>query len=50
MVDLSGIEKSKIIKVPLRKEKEILKFEDFDSVEVHITVENLNKNGTKQEK
>ena len=47
MVDLSEIKESKVIKIPLRKEKEIIKFEDFDRVEVHITVENLNKSSKK---
>jgi YbbR domain-containing protein len=42
-VNLSEIEKSESIKVPLKKEKEILRFEDTDTVEVFIEVENLNK-------
>lgn len=42
-VNLAEIESSQIIRIPLKKEKEILKFVDTDSVEVHITVDNLNK-------
>jgi YbbR domain-containing protein len=42
-VDLGEIESSQIIRIPLKKEKEILKFVDTDSVEVHITVDNMNK-------
>ncbi len=42
-VNLSEIEESKSIKIPLKKEKEILRFEDTDTVEVFIGVENLNK-------
>jgi len=41
-VNLAEIDSSRIIRVPLKKEKEILKFVDTDTVEVHITVENLN--------
>lgn len=42
-VNLSEIQKSTVIKIPLKKENEILKFEDTDVIEVHITVENMNK-------
>jgi YbbR domain-containing protein len=42
-VNLSEIEESTVIKIPLKKEAIILKFEDTDTVEVHITVENMNK-------
>lgn len=42
-VNLSEIQESKSIKIPLKKEKEILRFEDTDTVEVFIEVENLNK-------
>jgi YbbR domain-containing protein len=42
-VNLSDIEKSKSFKIPLKKEKEILRFEDTDTVEVFIEVEDLNK-------
>jgi len=38
-VNLSEIQESTVIKIPLRKQPEILKFEDTDMVEVHITVE-----------
>jgi YbbR domain-containing protein len=42
-VDLSEIQENTVIKIPLKKEAEILKFEDTDTIEVHITVENMNK-------
>ena len=42
-VDLSEIQESTVIKIPLKKQPEILKFEDTDVVEVRITVENLDK-------
>jgi len=42
-INLSDIEESTVIKLQLKKENEVLKFEDTDSVEVHIIVENLNK-------
>jgi YbbR domain-containing protein len=42
-VDLSEIQESTMIKIPLKKQAEILKFEDTDVVEVRITVENLDK-------
>ncbi|MGD2088243.1 MAG: CdaR family protein [Candidatus Aminicenantes bacterium] len=42
-VNLSEISESTVIKIPLKKQAEILKFEDTDVVEVHITVENMNK-------
>jgi YbbR domain-containing protein len=42
-VDLSVIEADTVIKIPLKKEDEILKFEDTDKVEVYITVENPRK-------
>ncbi|UCH98393.1 MAG: hypothetical protein JSV88_16545 [Candidatus Aminicenantes bacterium] len=46
-VNLSKIEESTVIKIPLKKEKEILKFEDTDTVEVHISVENKSKKESK---
>jgi YbbR domain-containing protein len=49
-VNLSEIQESTVIKLPLKKEIEILKFEDTDVVEVHITVENLNKTKTENDK
>ena len=42
-VNLSEIQESTVIKIPLKKQAEILKFEDTDVVEVRITVENLDK-------
>jgi YbbR domain-containing protein len=42
-VNLAEIQESTVIKIPLKKQPEILKFEDTDVVEVHITVENLDK-------
>jgi YbbR domain-containing protein len=42
-VNLSEIQESTVIKIPLKKQPEILKFEDTDVVEVRITVENLDK-------
>jgi YbbR domain-containing protein len=42
-VNLSEIRESTVIKIPLKKEAGILKFEDTDVIEVHITVENMNK-------
>ena len=42
-VNLSDIEESTVIKLPLKREKEILKFEGPDTVQVYITVENTNK-------
>jgi YbbR domain-containing protein len=49
-VNLSEIRESTVIKIPLKKEAEILKFEDTDVIEVHITVENLNKPKTENDK
>lgn len=43
MVNLSEIEGSRVVKIPLKKDKEILKFEDFDSVDVHIIIEDTRK-------
>jgi YbbR domain-containing protein len=48
-VNLSEIRESTVIKLPLKKIPEILKFEDSDSVEVQIFVENLNKPQTGNE-
>lgn len=48
-VNLAEIETSQIIRIPLKKEKGILKFVDTDSVEVHITVDNLNKPKSKDQ-
>jgi YbbR domain-containing protein len=42
-VNLAEIQESTVIKIPLKKQPEILKFEDTDVVEVRITVENLDK-------
>ena len=44
IVNLPEIEETRVIKIPLKKVKEILRFEDADSVDVHVTVENRNKN------
>jgi len=41
-INLAEIDSDCIIKVPLRKENDILKFEGIDTVDVHITVENKN--------
>jgi YbbR domain-containing protein len=41
-VNLSIIEKNSVIRIPLKKSKDILRFEDVDSVEVHVTVINNN--------
>lgn len=49
-VNLAEIQESTVIKIPLKKEAEILKFEDTDTIEVHITVENTNKPETKDDK
>ena len=49
-VNLAEIQESTVIKIPLKKEVEILKFEDTDTVEVHITVKNLNKPKTENDK
>lgn len=43
MVNLGEIEESQVIRIPLKKSREILKFEDSDTVEVHIKVDNRNK-------
>lgn len=42
-IDLSDITRSKVIKIPLKKEKEILKIEGSEEVEVSIVVENKNE-------
>lgn len=49
-VNLSEIQESTVIKIPLKKEAIILKFEDTDTVEVHVTVENINKTKTENDK
>jgi YbbR domain-containing protein len=49
-VNLAEIRESTVIKIPLKKEAEILKFEDTDTIEVHITVENTNNPATKDDK
>jgi len=49
-VDISEIEESKSIKIPLKKEKEILRFEDTDEVEVIIVVDNTNINKKDEQK
>lgn len=42
---LDNLDRSKVISLPLRKEKDILKFVDnVESVAVHITIENRNEN------
>lgn len=49
-INLSNIETNQVFRIPLKKDKAILKFEDTDTVEVHITVENSNKpNKTKKD-
>ena len=48
-VNLSEIEESKSIKIPLRKQEEILRFEDTDEVEVTIVVDNKNKSKNKKD-
>lgn len=47
-IDLSNIEESKTITIPLKKRKEILRFEDLDEVKVLIVVENINKKSEKK--
>ena len=42
-VELSEIDKTTTLKIPLKKVKEILRFEDTDYVEVFLTVENKKK-------
>jgi YbbR domain-containing protein len=42
-VNLSEIEESQVIEIPLKKEKEILKFQGAGTVNVHITIENKKK-------
>jgi YbbR domain-containing protein len=49
-VNLSEIEESKTIKIPLKKQEEILRFEDTDTVEVFMVVENTNLNKGKNKK
>jgi YbbR domain-containing protein len=49
-VNLSEIRENTVIKIPLKKEAEILKFEDTDTIEVHITVENMNKTKSENDK
>lgn len=44
MVNLSEISSSTTIKIPLKKEKDILRFEESDEVDVRVEVENINKN------
>jgi YbbR domain-containing protein len=48
-VNLSEIEESKTIKIPLKKQEEILRFEGTDTVEVFIEVENTNIKKDKKE-
>ena len=49
-VNLADIEDSTVINLSLKKDNEILKFEDTDFVQVQITVENLNKPKNADEK
>ena len=46
---LDDIEENKSVRVPLKKGKEILRFEDTDTVEVFLTVENRNRNRNERE-
>lgn len=39
-VTLDQLDRSKVIRLTLKKDKDILKFEDVDSVDVHVTIEN----------
>jgi YbbR domain-containing protein len=48
-VNLSEIQESTVIKIPLKKQAEILKFEDTDIIEVHVIVENINKTKTEND-
>ena len=48
-VNLSEIQESTVIKIPLKKQAEILKFEDTDVVEVQITVENMSETKTEDD-
>jgi YbbR domain-containing protein len=41
-VQLDRIERTRTIRIPLQKTEEILRFEDTDTVEVTIEVENRN--------
>jgi YbbR domain-containing protein len=47
---LDNLEESQVIKLRLRKDREILRFEDTDTVEVHIVVEDLRKEQEEHEK
>jgi YbbR domain-containing protein len=47
-VDLSEIDESRSIKIPLKKQEEILRFEDTDEVDVFMVVENTNINKNKK--
>ncbi len=47
-IELGEITESMVVKIPIRKEKEILRFEDRNFVEVDIKVEN--RNGEQQDK
>lgn len=47
---LDDIEESKTVKISLKKRKEILRFEDTDTVDVFLTVENRNKQETVEKK
>ena len=49
-VNLSTIMESKTIRIPLKKEKEILRFEGKDYVDVQVTVENKNKKVNEEKK
>ncbi|MCP4216770.1 MAG: hypothetical protein GY765_19120 [bacterium] len=42
-VNLSEIMETKTFRIPLKKEQDILRFEDTDHVDVLVTVENINK-------
>lgn len=42
-INLGDIEESGVIRLTLKKDKDIIKFVDTDTVELHLTVENRNK-------
>ncbi len=45
-VDLTTINESCVIRLPLKKSKDILKFDDADTIEIHLQVGNKIKEGT----
>jgi len=42
-IDLSGIQENTVIKLPLEKSAEILRFEGVDSVDVSLTIKNIDE-------